>query len=279
MLSIAKFLHQKLFSLDGAQFVRAFEAINRLRWHIPIHLEYSLADRCYVVNDFSIGGTTPSKMFFSRKERIWIYAKGVQNRLEKLGEVYSLKYCNLKPQDVVIDCGANIGEFSALVRSCYGSTVIAVEPETDEARCIPFNVPGVHHVINAALWHEETELKFFSKNRSADSSIFETEDYDEVITVPTMRLDDLFDRYGLDQIKLFKLEAEGAEPEILLGATRALPHIEFISADLGPERGLAQESTVIPVCNYLFKFGFELVSLYHKRQVYLFRNSQLKTKV
>jgi FkbM family methyltransferase len=218
-------------------------------------------------------------MFFARKERIWIYAKGIQKRVEKLGEVYSLKHCNLTPDDTVIDCGANIGEFSALVHGCYGSTVIAVEPEATEARCIPFNVPGVHDVINAALWHEETELKFFSKNRSADSSIFETDGYDKVIIVPTLRLDDLLDRYGLDQIKLFKLEAEGAEPEILLGATRALPHIEFISADLGPERGLAQESTVIPVCNHLFKSGFELVSLYHKRQVYLFRNTRIKTKI
>ena len=100
-----------------------------------------------------------------------------------------------------------------------------------------------------------------------------------MITVPTLRLDDLFDRYGLDQIKLFKLEAEGAEPEILLGATRALPNIEFISADLGPERGLTQESTVIPVCNHLFKLGFELVSLYQKRQVFLFRNTRVKTKI
>lgn len=273
MSRISSSLRQKLFSLDGDYFVRAFSALNQLRWRIPIHLEYRAADRYYVVSDLIAGGDLPSRVAFSRKERIWVYVKGVQARLERLSEVYNLKYCDFKPGDTIIDCGANIGEFSALMHTRYCASVIAIEPESDEARCIPFNAK-VREVVNVALWHEATELKFFSKNRSADSSIFETEDYDGVTTVPTLRVDDLFEQYDLDHIKFFKLEAEGAEPEVLLGATRSLPHIEYISADLGPERGLDHESTVVPVCNHLFRQGFELVSVYPKRQVYLFHNTR-----
>lgn len=73
-------------------------------------------------------------------------------------------------------------------------------------------------------------------------------------------------------IKFLKLEAEGAEPEILIGAVNSPPHIEYIAADLGPERGLSQENTVVAVCNYLFTRNFELLNVYPRRQVYLFRN-------
>lgn len=274
MLSIGTALRERLFTLDGHRFVSAFSLANRLHWRLPITLEYREADNFYVVSDLQAGGSMPSSVAFSRKERIWVYAKGVQTRIKRLGEVYGLPACNITAADTVIDCGANIGEFSSLVRSSFGCDVISVEPEGEEARCIRHNVPGVRDVVNAALWSEAGELKFYSKNRSADSSIFETADYDAVTTVTAVRLDDLFERYRLDRVKLFKLEAEGAEPEILLGGSRSLPRIEYISADLGPERGLAQESTVVPVCNLLFSRGFELVSVYPRRQVYLFRNKQ-----
>lgn len=278
LIDIGGALRERLFKLEGESFTRIIALANRLRWRMPIRLEYRPTDRLYVVSDITAEGNTPSSIAFSRKERIWVYAKGVQSRINRLGEVYSLGSCDLGPGDTVIDCGANVGEFSALVRARYGSSVIAVEPESDEARCIPHNAKGICDVVNVALWNETKELNFYSKNRSADSSIFETADYDAITTVQAVRLDDLLDRYGIDRVKLFKLEAEGAEPEILLGATRALLRIEYISADLGPERGLKQEHTIVSVCNHLFGQGFELVSVYPKRQVFLFRNKRIEAE-
>lgn len=274
MLSFGKFFRKFLFSLDGNCFVRLFTVVNWSYWRMPICITYSDADRTYTVYDRRSKYSPLSRVVFSRKERIWVYAKGVKNRIERLGHIYGIESCNFCPGDTVIDCGANIGEFSLLMRDRYAAHVISVEPESEEARCIPYNLPTALGVVNAALWYETTELKFYSKNRSADSSIFEIANYDAVTTVKTFSLDDLFERYGLNCIKLLKLEAEGAEPEILKGAARSLRFIEYISADLGPERGMKQESTVVPVCNHLFAMGFELVSVYPKRQVYLFRNCQ-----
>lgn len=54
--------------------------------------------------------------------------------------------------------------------------------------------------------------------------------------------------------------------------------IEYISADIGPKRGLKQESTIVFVCNHLLAQGFELVSVYAKRQVLLFNNQRIKAK-
>jgi FkbM family methyltransferase len=275
MLGIGDALRGWLFRLEGEAFARAFMRVNRLRWRLPVALSYRQDPGCYVVEDSLGDSGSKAKIAFARKERIWVYAKGVQSRIDTLGRIYGLSACNLKAEDVVIDCGANIGELSALVRQRYGCDVISVEPEPAEARCISLNAPGVREVVNAALWKEAGELSFYSKNRSADSSIFETEEYDHVTKVQTLRLDDLAARHGLARIKLLKLEAEGAEPEILLGATETLQRIEYISADLGPERGLAQESTAAPVCNLLFAAGFEMISIYPKRLVFLFRNRRL----
>lgn len=274
MLGIGNVLRERLFSLDGERFARAFTLANRLRWRLPITIEYRGSEKFFVVSDQRADGSPSAAVAFSKKERIWVYAKGVQARVQKLGEVYSIDACDFAASDTVIDCGANVGEFSSLLRSRFGCSVIAVEPEAEEAQCIRWNVPGVRDVVNAALWRETKALALYSKNRSADSSLFETAGYDAVTTVQAICLDDIFDKYDLERVKFFKLEAEGAEPEILLGANRSISRISYISADLGPERGLKQESTVVPVCNFLYQHGFELVSVYPPRQVYLFRNKR-----
>lgn len=77
-----------------------------------------------------------------------------------------------------------------------------------------------------------------------------------------------------EKIKLLKLEAEGAEPEVLEGCGDLLQQIEYITADLGPERGVSQESTLVPVVNYLLAHNFELLEVGHTRIVGLFRNKK-----
>ena len=76
------------------------------------------------------------------------------------------------------------------------------------------------------------------------------------------------------KVKLLKLEAEGAEPEVLLGAGQKLKYIEFISADLGFERGSSKESTFIEVTNYLLQNNFALLEFSDARRCALFKNKE-----
>jgi hypothetical protein len=75
------------------------------------------------------------------------------------------------------------------------------------------------------------------------------------------------------KIKLFKLEAEGAEPEICHGAINSLKNIEYISVDVGFERGIKQSSTAPDVVNYLLKNNFVLKNVGDSRMCYLFKNN------
>ena len=93
----------------------------------------------------------------------------------------------------------------------------------------------------------------------------------KVVSVATKRLDTLIS----EPVKLLKIEAEGAEPEALLGCSQLLSKIEYISADLGFERGVLQESTLAPVTNYLLQNGFELLTVGYPRVVALFKRRSI----
>ena len=58
---------------------------------------------------------------------------------------------------------------------------------------------------------------------------------------------------------------------MLLGCERILQKVEYISADLGFERGPLQESTLAPVTNFLLKNGFELIDFSSPRIVALYK--------
>ena len=125
---------------------------------------------------------------------------------------------------------------------------------------------------NIALWKNNETKTFYVSSQSADSSIIKPRNVEKKIKVKAMKLDNFINK----KVKLLKLESEGAELEILIGAGDKLKLIEFISADLGYERGLKQESTFIPVTNYLYNRGFILVEVNHKRCVALFKNMNFK---
>jgi hypothetical protein len=77
-------------------------------------------------------------------------------------------------------------------------------------------------------------------------------------------------------IALLKLEAEGAEPEILKGGLDTLQRTFFVVADLGPERGLKGERTFEASSEILKNHGFRLHGRNPgNRECFLFVNQQM----
>ncbi|MCC5987299.1 MAG: FkbM family methyltransferase [Pararhodobacter sp.] len=215
-------------------------------------------------------------IFVARASRLITQRRGIEHRQEALRNLYLGGIVSISEGDLVIDCGANIGEFS-LRCNTEGAEVVAFEPDPREFRALSENAKDRFHVHNLALWHEDGELTFFEKNDTADSSLIDPGDYTQKTTVKVARLDSV--RGVLDgsrRIKLMKLEAEGAEPEILEGAGALLHRIDFIAVDMGPERGVAADTTVVPVVRHLAQAGFELVYFNHIRCIGLFRNTILE---
>jgi FkbM family methyltransferase len=199
------------------------------------------------------------KIYFSERLRGFdLYSRGIQRRGDWLCWSYGIDKVKFGAGDVVIDCGANFADLYIGLRKAEPSIrYISVEPSRREFECIKLNAPGQEH-HNVALTDKSGTADFYISSEGGDSSLFKTRKaVTDVVKIDTMSFDDL--ARDIEKIKLFKLEAEGAEPEILSGAKGSLKKIEYIAVDGGRERGLSKESTIEQLSNVLIREGFELI--------------------
>ncbi len=254
-----------LLKSHGGTFARLFNIKSAIR-NIDIRFFYDSTKRRY-----SASGKKDDRIlyFYHEKQADMAYQRGIYERGNSLGKTYFLDKIQFSDDDLVLDCGANIGDLLLWFQN-NDITVryVGFEPSPKEYECLSENV-APHKTFNVGLWNERKTIDFFVSSQSADSSIIEPQDYDEAISVEAVLLSDYVD----EKVKLLKLEAEGAEPEILEGLGDKLNLIEYISADLGYERGKNAESTLVPVTNYLLARNFSLVDVSHDRICALYINN------
>lgn len=208
------------------------------------------------------------RFFYHKKQACKSYTHGVRGRAEEIGRDYLLAHVDFMHGDKVVDCGANIGDLRLYFsEKQLEIEYVGIEPSPLEFECLQENV-FPDSVFNLGLWDSDGQLDFYLSSEGADSSLIKPAQFDTVIQVPTRRLADIVE----GPIKLLKIEAEGAEPEVLKGAEPLLPQVAWISADVGYERGVDQESTLPAVVNYLLGQNFELIDVTHDRVVALFKN-------
>ena len=195
-----------------------------------------------------------------RQGRYNRYKRGIKHGINALASDYHLDRLEGLDGGTFIDCGANVGELGIWAKS-RNMKYIAFEPEHLEADCCDQNnFGGKALTIRKALWKETTTLEFFHKADTADSSAFSVHDYTSKTFIPATRLDDELDPTKLTHPIIFKLEAEGAEPEVLEGAENFLTLADYVTVDCGYERGEGQDHTFIEVNNILSSAGYRIVS-------------------
>ena len=200
------------------------------------------------------------KVFFSDKVRgMNTYSYGIAHRANTLSETYSLDLVNYFDGDIIIDCGANYGDIYTWFRiKKIGIKYISFEPSPEDFKCLEFNCKNQsNHQI--ALSDKIGEYDFYCKSDTGASLLEPSEGFSKKIKMGTITLDEFVVKNNIEKIKLFKVEAEGFEPEVLKGSIKSLPIIDFITVDGSPERGLEKETTIEEVYNFLTKNNFKLV--------------------
>lgn len=199
------------------------------------------------------------QIYFCRRERHNRYKRGVLTRVDSLAQEYGLDLLKDERNGIFIDCGANVGELGFWAQQ-RGFRYIAFEPEELEARCIDLNhFDGLATCIRKALWKETATLRFFLKPESADSSAIQFDENAPSIEIEAVDLDSAVDISNAGGPVILKLEAEGAEPEVLEGARETLKKVDYVAVDCGSERGMDNQHTIVETNTFLTQNGFKLI--------------------
>ncbi len=216
--------------------------------------------RFYKRNSLLVAHSSGEELVFYAPERAcrYIFRDGVK-RAQKImiSKYIPERFHGLADFGTVVDIGANVGEFSMALLP-RAKRVFAFEPDPIARRCLEANV-GHHNnalVLSVALGSKASHATFYISSKSADSSLIRPATHQRSITVPISRLDDVATCHYIGEIGLLKVEAEGAEPEVLQGAEAVLQTARFVTVDVSPEReGATTEREVESV---LTRSGFSI---------------------
>ncbi|NNE41299.1 MAG: FkbM family methyltransferase [Marinicaulis sp.] len=166
-----------------------------------------------------------------------LYKKGWAARIEQLKREYGVgAHVKLRPGDTILDIGANAGEF-AYVADEYGAKIFCVEPDPNVFACLQTNTAGLPDVYatETLIWKDETELDFYSVPQSADSSVF-AGGKGPALKKHATTVENFCKAQNIEHVNLLKCDAEGAEPEVLMGVGTMWGRIDVFALDTGRER-------------------------------------------
>lgn len=206
------------------------------------------------------------KIFFTSGFRISRFLRGFNHAGKRVWNRYFIDDLlqGVTPR-VIIDIGCNIGEFTYYAaQKFYNSVYIhSFDPDPVAGQCFKLNI------INSdikfypfALSDKKSIDTLYLAPETADTSFHSISPMKEKILVMTETLDNLLGRIQLEKPALLKMDAEGNEPEVLLGGLEMLRQISFCSIDCGPER--YGESTRRQVIEILVGQGFEIEDTLNK---------------
>lgn len=131
---------------------------------------------------------------------------------------------SIRPGDIVVDIGANIGYYTLLAAQRVGDTgrVYAFEPDPSNFALLERNV-GLNGFTNVVLEQKAVSdapgvlRLYFSHSNSGDHRIFQPEGEDRAFEeVPAVTLDGYFEGRE-ESVDFVKVDTQGAEGKILAG--------------------------------------------------------------
>ena len=259
-----------------------YRPFNRLIFYVAIKTNGKVYQLLF--NLFSILKKSPNKIYFKKnyfyntevnwrfyhkKQGLYAYGNGFEKRKNELLSNYLIKNLKFNDDDIIIDIGANNGDFYL----CFDKKIkyYAYEPSPIVFSNLEYNIKN-QNLYNLGVSNTEgNKINFYLSDEMGDSSILPINNYTKKIEIKTTTLDKEIEKIR-KKIKLIKVEAEGLEPEILQGLKKYLNYVEYITVDCGFERGINQESTIAECSNYLISNNFKMVDFGTPRIVTLFKN-------
>lgn len=165
--------------------------------------------------------------------RYWIPAGNDYVLPFNLGEqkrkIYGTGPRDVRPGDIVLDCGANVGVFTRVALDRGAQKVIAIEPAPENVECLRRNFPseiasGRVVVYPKGVWNKDDFLTLYvdPHNSAGDSFVIERQGSTGVAKIPLTTIDELVAELKLPRVDFIKMDIEGAEAKALAGAKGTL---------------------------------------------------------
>jgi len=144
-----------------------------------------------------------------------------------LDEVYD-KFYEIQKDDVVIDVGAHVGLFTLKAAKSGAKVVVAIEPHPFNYRILLRNITSnrLRNVIpiNLAVSNYSGKAMLYISKHAREHTLKREllDEYRGCIEVEVKTLDQLVDELKLSKVNFIKIDAEGAELDILRGAEKTL---------------------------------------------------------
>ena len=171
------------------------------------------------------------------------------------------KYFKPKLGDIVVDVGAYIGTYTLMAAKMVKQKgrVVAIEPDPENFRQLLLNISlnKIRNVIPicAAVADTDGSTAFFVSKEKTGSSIARVpEKLEGIITVPTVKLDTIVDKFALSRIDWLKIDVEGGEALVLRGASKTLEITRRLIIEVWPRNKRE-------VYNVLRQYGFNIYSI------------------
>lgn len=179
----------------------------------------------------------------------------------------------LRPGDVLVDVGANIGVFAVLGSRLVGDEgrVVAVEASPvlhrRMLRHVQLNGCGNVRAVNAAVSDKQETLRFVlasSKNMGANSIVPYEGPTESSFQTDALPLTEILERDELVRARVVKIDVEGAEGRVVRGLAPLLDQLPSdveIAVEVTPERMAQLGESAEELLEVLRKHGFHVYRL------------------
>jgi FkbM family methyltransferase len=148
---------------------------------------------------------------------------------EENEEEYGAAQTGVRPGDVVLDCGANVGAFTREALHRGAKCVVAIEPAPWALECLRRNFPeeiqsGKVILYPKGVWDkvDTLELNVPPGMASSAASVALVRGKGVVVSVGLTTIDRMVEELHLDRVDFIKMDIEGAEPNALRGAVHTV---------------------------------------------------------
>lgn len=231
---------------------KALVAVNRVLF-VPIFLMRKIARKEFIKNYplvlWDIVVETEGVTFICRKHTV---------DFECVTPAYESQLCDymlMTDAGIFIDIGAHIGKYTVPIAKKLGNKgkVVAIEPDPDNFRALLQNIAvnNLYNVIPIQVAcssdNGETLLYKHPLDPSGNSMVHKSR---RSIVVQTKTLDTIVKDLGLTDVRLIKIDVEGAELDVLKGASNTLSKFDDLTIVIE-----SRHKEIIP---FLQNFGFSV---------------------